>query len=157
MKTHTLPELPPITKAEFDALPNNEKAVLLAHDVIALLDAKKFIPERGTYYDYAKDGERQNLTRNSSAQKTICDESTVCYVCAKGSALAAYALRFNDISNYKLDDTAYDSDIMTEIFGHAEWNEMEDRFEHGNDSIREVMKRVIRNNGYYIAANRPKE
>jgi hypothetical protein len=78
-----------LTVEEFDALPKNEKAVLVAKDVLAQIKAKNYIPNTGSY---VKPAEYVNKIKDLGVKKgddvrTNFDKLPVCKVCALGSML----------------------------------------------------------------------
>lgn len=154
-----------ITKAQFNKLSNPEKRVLIAQDVVAQLEAKKFVQKRGSYFEFEVPdkklhhyelvkGERYSPlddcyadSRKESAQKLIKDST--CYVCAKGAAICSFVQKFNEKEISELHE---DDDDLAEIFGHNLWQELERHFEgwDGNSqkSLKSLMNNIIENKGF---------
>jgi hypothetical protein len=93
-----------LTVEEFDALPKNEKAVLVAKDVLKQIKLKKYIPNAGTYikknwdFDDLKD---LGLKKKDDVRNNF-DKIPQCQVCALGSMLLSCTklgnrLTFNDV------------------------------------------------------------
>ncbi len=151
-----------ITKAAFDKLPNPAKRVLIAQDVITQLDAKKFVQNRGNYfefkitnekakkYDWEK-GERydplEEIRLDDKSAKVLIEDSK-CYVCAKGATICSFVQKFNEKTTGSLD---YNDRDLVEIFGSELWEELEDHFEgfgKKRKSLRQLMNNIIKNKGY---------
>lgn len=88
----SLPEVPKvITPEEFEALPKNERKILVAQDVIAQLKSKQLIAFTGDYLDITK----QKCSPDDSARDAIINEEIKCTVCARG-ALFISAVKFKN-------------------------------------------------------------
>ena len=105
-----------MTTQEFNALPNNEKAVLVAKDVLEQVKAEKYIPNTGTYIHVFGDG-----FNFEGSIKDNFDQIQQCKVCALGSMLMSSThlgntLTTSDIDNYPEADDLRDSEKITELF-----------------------------------------
>src|SRR6187402_2697687 len=89
-----------LTTKEFNALPKNKKVVLVAKDVIAQLDAKRYISQTGRYIYNLKtvDGEIINGEINKNF-----DKIKSCQVCALGSMLMSCTHLGNKLTTSDLD------------------------------------------------------
>lgn len=154
-----------ITRAAFDKLPNPTKRVLIAQDVIAQLDAKKFVSNRGNYFEFKVPKKKQEEYgvgeseryepladyyaeyKTDTAQKLIKDST--CYVCAKGAAICSFVQKFNNKSIQDLDEN---DDDLVKIFGDELWEAIEHHFEgwsgNASKSLRWLMNNIIENNGF---------
>lgn len=86
-----------LTVEQFNALPKNKKAVLVAKDVIAQIKAQKYIPEAGSYAKIEINSFKKENQINESFNNIEC-----CEVCALGAMLMSCThlgnkLTFEDI------------------------------------------------------------
>ena len=100
---------------QFNALPNNEKAVLVAKDVLAQIKADKYVPDTGTYI-YIQGG----FDFNGSIKENF-DQIEECKVCALGSMLMSSThlgniLTTSDINRFPDADDLRRSEKVTELF-----------------------------------------
>lgn len=104
-----------MTTEQFNALPNNEKAVLVAKDVLVQIKAKIYIPYTGTYI-HPNDG----FKFEGSIKKNF-EKIPECKVCALGSMLMSSThlgniLTTSDIGNSPDVDDLRNSDKVSELF-----------------------------------------
>lgn len=105
-----------MTTQEFNALPNNEKAVLVAKDVLEQVKANKYIASVGIYLYVFGGG-----FKFDGSIKENFDQIQQCKVCALGSMLMSSThlgniLTTSDIDNYPEADDLRDSEKITELF-----------------------------------------
>jgi hypothetical protein len=81
-----------LTEAEFKKLGRREKAITVAHDVIAQIRLKNMNITEGSYLEL---GDDLNLDMNAPAKENICEIGKACYVCAKGALFLATIGRAN--------------------------------------------------------------
>lgn len=89
---------------EFDALPKNEKAVLVAKDVLKQIKLKKYIPNAGSYIKRSDDYDSLKalgLKKKDDVRNNF-DKIPPCRVCALGSMLLSCTnlgnrLTFSDV------------------------------------------------------------
>lgn len=119
--------LPVVTEAQFKKLGQRGKALAIARDIIAQLDAARFQPKMGSWLDITNANKHyENMfdidvdfdpDLQSFATSPECTEQS-CYACALGATLLSYA-RIND--NFDLSHKYEISDINElieeEIFG----------------------------------------
>ena len=160
-----------LTKAQFNKLPNNEKRVLLAQDVIAQIKAKKYVQNHGDYIQFHKK-KAKNVTNkvfreelneqfehislmfdrqvvsekfsNLSAKYCI-DSMDQCHVCAKGAVICSFVQNFN---KRKIKDINAEDSEIKEIFGDELWSAIEIQFEDEDKSLLSLMQNIVKNNGY---------
>lgn len=104
-----------MTTQEFNALPNNEKAVLVAKDVLAQVKENKYIAKTGSYISRIFEDDYEGSIKDNF------DQIQQCSVCALGSMLLSSThlgnlLTTKDLPNYP---DAYDlrrSEKITELF-----------------------------------------
>ena len=111
---------------DFSKMSKLEKRVVLAKDVIAQIEAKRYTARLGTYLDI-RDKKVERYTERSSLDKTkIGEKNVVCEVCAIGSLFVSNAI----LSNKKLTD---DDDKMLSslrsIFSKKDMRTLEYLFE----------------------------
>lgn len=111
---------------DFSKMSKLEKRVVLAKDVIAQIEAKRYTARLGTYLDI-RDKKVERYTEDSILDKTkIGEKNIVCEVCAIGSLFVSNAI----LSNKKLTD---DDDKMLSslrsIFSKKEMRTLEYLFE----------------------------
>lgn len=148
----TLKEYSP---SKFNALSDRTKRVVIAHDVLAQLQAKKFRPIRGMIVNIP--GVDDEVFDSTSLQASVKDAAR-CDVCAKGAVICSLAARFNTVTGDDVDQMYYgEYDVKDElntkkIFGDV-WQEMEDQFEGLNwnreTPLATVMKNIIKHNGQF--------
>lgn len=84
--------------AKFIALPQNKKAILVAKDVIAQIDAKKYEATCGTYFE-ADDLSLGNFKDSQSVQTILLSENApACECCAIGSIMYSTIRNQNKVS-----------------------------------------------------------
>jgi len=140
-----------LTKEQFDEFPRERKRVILAQDVILQLNAKKFVEENGTYFDFSQGGRLMKWHIQDDSAKDIINAS-VCHVCAKGALICSYVGQFNNAKVYEL-NSEYEE--VKEIFGYTLWNVMESAFEawgsfFKSTPLRKLMQSLIDNEGKFI-------
>jgi hypothetical protein len=93
-----------LTVEEFDALPKNEKAVLVAKDVLKQIKLKKYIPNAGFYIkkNWGIDDLKDLGLKKKDDVRNNFDKIPQCQVCALGSMLLSCTklgnrLTFNDV------------------------------------------------------------
>jgi hypothetical protein len=92
-----------LTVEEFDALPKNEKAVLVAKDVLKQIKLKKYIPKVGSYIKRSDDYSLKALgLKKKDDVKNNFDKIPPCRVCVLGSMLLSCTnlgnrLTFSDV------------------------------------------------------------
>jgi hypothetical protein len=104
-----------MTTQEFNTLPTNEKAVLVAKDVLAQVKAKRYKPKVGTYM-YVVDG-----YKFEGSIKENFNKIEECQVCALGSMLMSSThlgniLTTKDITAFPDRDFLRRSEKVTELF-----------------------------------------
>jgi uncharacterized protein YkuJ len=140
-----------LTVEEFDALPKNEKAVLVAKDVLAQIDAKRYVPEVGRYLKVIDDREAYELDDNDDI-RTNFDKVPQCQVCALGSMLLSCTrlgnkLRFEDIdltgmSIYKFHNEKIKS-LFESIFDGYQLLLIENAFEGASYHDKRYSKHIL--------------
>ncbi len=138
-----------MTSQEFNALSNNEKAVLVAKDVLEQVKAEKYIPNTGTYIHVFGDG----FNFEGSIKENF-DQIQQCKVCALGSMLMSSThlgniLTTSDIDNYPDADDLRDSEKITELFSSIFTNKqlllIETAFEGYSDFWGETKAQIKKN------------
>ena len=147
-----------ISKKKFDELPNNEKRILIAKDVLAQLESEKFRAKNGTYYSFgltrqnfrdyfpsATDSEIRSIFRMVSGQgqpnlshsffddksvQTLINDAPQCHVCAKGSIVLSFLKKFNKVT---LSELGHEQKEVVAIFGPKMWQVLETAFEGWDD------------------------
>lgn len=104
-----------MTTQEFNTLPTNEKAVLVAKDVLAQVKAKRYKPKVGTYVYVA------NGYKFEGSIKENFNKIEECQVCALGSMLMSSThlgniLTTSDITAFLDRDFLRRSEKVTELF-----------------------------------------
>jgi hypothetical protein len=104
-----------MTTQQFNALPTNEKAVLVAKDVLLQIKAKKYIPDTGNYIHVFG-----GYNFNGSIKENF-DQIKECRVCALGSMLMSSThlgniLTTSDINSYPDRNDLRRSQKITELF-----------------------------------------
>jgi hypothetical protein len=104
-----------MTTEQFNALPKNEKAVLVAKDVLAQIKAKKYLPREGHYIHIAG-----GYNFNGSIKENF-DQIKECTVCALGSMLMSSThlgniLTTKDINSFPDKNDLKHSEKVTELF-----------------------------------------
>lgn len=137
-----------MTTQEFNALPNNEKAVLVAKDVLAQVKANKYIAKTGSYISMIFENDFEGSIKDNF------DQIHQCKVCALGSMLMSSThlgniLTTKDLPNYPDADDLRRSDNVTELFSSIFTNKqlllIETAFESyskfWNETKRQIKKR----------------
>lgn len=105
-----------LTKEAFRALPQKQKALLVAKDVIELIKSKKIQTEsmRYLYFGLQPPRLREDISATSKKGKSILLNGE-CEVCAKGAIFMASIFRTNSISVNEVIDCAEDSWVSLDI------------------------------------------
>ncbi len=144
-----------LTVEEFDALPKNEKAVLVAKDVLKQIKLKKYIPNAGNYIKYNSsidDLEDLGLKKKDDVRNNF-DKIPPCEVCALGSMLLSCTklgnrLTFNDvdiINGTKIDilDKPKIKKLFNSIFDGYQLLLIENAFEKPSVSSDRYAKNIL--------------
>ena len=104
-----------MTTEQFNALPTNEKAVLVAKDVLLQIKAKRYIPSTGRYIMFQDD-----IPFEGSIKENF-DQIPECEVCALGSMLMSSThlgniLTTDDIGSNPDGDDLRESKKITKLF-----------------------------------------
>ena len=163
-----------MTKSEVEKA---KKRVLIAKDVIKLLDLKKIKSVRGLYLNLNGEDTKDS---NAPVEKVLKKKKS-CQVCALGSLFYAHVNRFNKVKVKNLRNEYYDArwnhpnnqfeatqfnicKPLHSYFSQEQLLLIEDYFEENNIysstvndyipakkmSIRAIMENIIKNNGTFI-------
>ena len=139
---------------EFDALPKNEKAVLVAKDVLMQIKLKKYIPNAGSYIKGSVDYDSLKALglKKKDDVKNNFDKIPPCKVCALGSMLLSCTnlgnrLTFSDVdiinsSVYNLDKPKIKK-LFNSIFDAYQLLLIENAFEKPSNSIDRYAKNIL--------------
>lgn len=139
----------------FSSMSKMEKRTEIAKDVIASLNAKKYIAERGTYLDmFDKSNPRKGQYGEDLGCRLTKDninkETTVCHVCAIGSVFTSFAMKTKTPLSSSSDAMLRS---MNSIFSKTEMRILEMLFE-GHviddvtfDKLSKEQKKIIRQYG----------
>lgn len=163
-----------MTKEQFDSLPENEKRITLAKDVIALLASKKILTQNYSTYIYNKKllSNEVEFPDPENIELKLIFEEYPCYVCAKGALFVADIMRNNNcfVTNARLFGVLKEAEDkieerLVETFNETNLNELERYFEGWHtDSARKfktehqdpeqrliiLMENIIANDGRFV-------
>lgn len=154
--------------AQFDVLPDAEKRIAIAQDVLQALATNRL--EAGCYY---LTGQLRPVgDEHDSFQATLAAAKFPCRVCAKGAIFCATVLRRNQVSNQDADWQAWGGPALSRSLGHIfssqQLNMMENEYETADmnmggvvmgkimgglprrERLEIIMLNVIRNGGTFI-------
>jgi len=143
-----------------------KKRILIAKDVLKLLDAKKISPKRGVYINLSD----VKVTDEEIPLEKILKSKKSCQACALGSLLYAYVNRFNEVragdiaepdlhiaSRDYLSLNPHQGDCTVVLSKYFYYHQLhliegcfEGRFGYKQQSLRSIMNNVIKNKGEFI-------
>jgi len=142
-----------------------EKKILICKDVLKHLKANKIkekrrntylvVPQAITFFN--KNNMDYENPEKISLQNILKETIKKCTVCALGAMLYSHVIRNNKYNVSPFDFTSNNtleclpnapySSPLTKIFSVNELDNIEARFEYDKESVEEIMKDIIKNNG----------
>lgn len=123
--------------AVFNALPQNEKAIMVAQDVISQIKANSIRVTQGSYFSSTKDSlffDNPDLSTASPEGREILAKAQ-CHVCAKGAIFMSAIQHSNKMKLDKLTGFVWNAEVSRKvcrndkIFTQKNFNEIEAAFE----------------------------
>lgn len=129
------------TVEEFNALPKDKQKVIIAKDVIAQLNANKYVASKGNWIKALVGHNLEGSVRDNF------DEIESCTVCALGACLLSAVkykneLEFSDLNNNSFTQNSKVANLFTSIFTPSELKIIEGAFEGGNNAYTKMSFKV---------------
>lgn len=100
----------------FGSMNAAQRRVAIAEDVIAGINAKRFIATQGTYVELREASCELNPDETVDVQKVLAENVKTCEVCAKGAMFIAAVEKFN---KFKLDGIESEFDLSQALDSEA--------------------------------------
>lgn len=106
---------PLLTPKQFEALPREERCVLIAQDVLLRLRQKQYIAQEGTYVNVRSiKGENLYSSDNLDARTCLLENKLKCVVCARGALFMSQVTFRNSktIEDVEMGGFSYKSNVL---------------------------------------------